>query len=334
LVSSNWIWTDKNFLTVNPQAVRDFRREVMSPANNTATDAQIIIAADNNYTLYVNGDLIGQGNDWEVSQQYCVTLESDCNVFAVAVENEGTTPNPAAWIAAIQINYEDGSSEVIRTDTEWRDNNATAGFQNIGFDDSSWPFAVIAGSSSSSPWHVPYGPYNSSSASIANALWVWTNEVPPNSPTSTAPVGSRAFRKDITIPGGAKASSGVIAIDADNEYVLYINGNLIGTGNNWPTAQSWTFTLDEPTSNIVIAVNATNTGGPAGLIASVGFDAELADCDCSTTLFYTTDGTWKFNTSVPAGFQQPTFDDSAWKNVVVEGPYGVAPWNNVPTTPE
>src|ERR1700759_2565428 len=123
-------------MTVNPQVVRDFRREVMAPYGKTATDAQIIIAADNNYTLYVNGDLIGQGNDWEVSQQYCVTLEPGCNVFAVAVENQGTTPNPAAWIAAIQINYADGTSDIIRTDTGWRDNNATAGFQNVLFDDS------------------------------------------------------------------------------------------------------------------------------------------------------------------------------------------------------
>ena len=316
-------------MTVNPQVVRDFRREFNSPGGKIATNAQIIITGDNNYTLYVNSELVGQGNNWEVSQQYCVTLKPDCNVFAVAVENQGTTPNPAAWIAAIQVNYADGTSDIIRTDTGWRGNNPTPGFQNIRFDDSSWPNAVVAGNSNSAPWHVPYGPYNSSSASISNALWVWTDEVPPNSPTSVAPVGNRAFRKTINIPGGAVASSGVINIDADNQYILYINGKQIGTGNNWPTAQRWKFTLDYPTDDIVIAVEATNTGGQAGIIASIGLDA--TDCPCNTTLFYTTDGTWKFSTSVPAGFEQPGFDDSTWKNVVVEGPYGVQPWGNVPT---
>ena len=131
--------------------------------------------------------------------------------------------------------------------------------------------------------------------------------------------------------GCSLVKSGTIIIDADNGYTLYINGNEIGSGDNWPQAQRWTFTL-EPTDSIVLAITATNTGGPAGFIVAVVFDAYY--CDCSSNLFKVTDGTpdgtWRFNLGVPDGFQQPDYDDSNWASTIVEGPYGVAPWGAVP----
>ncbi|KAM6502835.1 hypothetical protein JOM56_002812 [Amanita muscaria] len=324
LANSNWIWTDSGYMTVNPFVTADFRRDLTSPAGKTAVSSQIIITADNIYTLYVNGESIGYGNDWTVSQQYCVKLNPSDNVFAVAVENEengpnDTTPNPAAFIAAIQINYSDGTSGTIVTDNQWLCNVATPGFQSIrykSYNDAGWKNAFVAGHVNSFPWRTPTGPKGPSSLSIAGSYWVWTNEVPPNSPMSVAPIGSRAFRKTIDVAGGAT-------------YDLYINGNYIGSGSNWQTAQCWKFTLDYPTGDIVFAVNATNTGDQAGIIAAIALD--VFDFSCSTTLFGITDGSWKYDLAVPPGFQQPDYNDASWPNVVVEGPYGVQPWGWVPT---
>ncbi|KAM6502725.1 hypothetical protein JOM56_002702 [Amanita muscaria] len=334
LANSNWIWTDSGYMTVNPFVTADFRRDFTSPAGKAAVSSQIIITGDNNYTLFVNGEYIGHGNDWSISQQYCVRLNPGYNVFAVAVENEeiapgNTTPNPAAFIAAIQINYSDGTSGTIVTDSQWLGNVATPGFQSIRYNDAGWKNAFVAGPVNSSPWRTPTGPNGPSSLSIAGSYWVWTNEVPPNSPMSVAPIGSRAFRKTIDVAGGATVRTGTIIIDADNAYDLYINGNYIGSGSYWPTAQRWKFTLDYPTDDIVFAVNATNTGGQAGIIAAIELDA--VDCSCTTTLFDITDGSWKYDLTVPPGFQQPDYNDASWPNVVVAGPYGVQPWGQVPT---
>jgi len=61
----------------------------------------------------------------------------------------------------------------------------------------------------------------------------------------------------------------------------------------------------------------------------------MEDCDCGSVTSFVTDSTWKFSTSIPAGFELPGFDDSAWGNAVNEGKFGVGPWTanlNIPTT--
>jgi hypothetical protein len=127
-------------------------------------------------------------------------------------------------------------------------------------------------------------------------------------------------------------SLGTISIDADNGYTLYVNGKQIRSAGDWTQAQHWTFTLDSPSDNIVLVVAATNTTGPAGFIVAAAFNAYY--CDCTSTLVKVTDGTpdgtWKFNLAVPAGFEQPGYDDFNWPTTIVKGPYGVAPWGNGP----
>ena len=308
-----------------------FRQDFNDPKR--AHFANIIIAADDNYALYVNGEFIGQGYNYRQSQSYCVKLDSTTttNIFAVTVQNQGTAPNPAALLAAINVIYIDGSSTTVVSDATWRANNQTvAEFESVGFDDSAWPYAV---SVDSPPWGLlPSPPPSNSTLSLASSYWIWNNQVPPGSPTSTAPVGSFAFRKTYQVPGGSLVDSGTIVIDVDDEYTLYINGNEIGSGNSFTKAQRWTFSLQPSTNNIVLAINATNGGGPAGLIAAVAFHATTVGC--STNLVKVTDGTpdgtWKFNLGVPAGFEQPGYDDSNWGSTIVEGPYGVTPWGSVP----
>ncbi len=323
--NSKWIWID-NSENVPAGAIGDFRYDLTPPAGQIASSAEILIAADNNYTLFVNGEYIGSGNNWEQGQAYCVTLDPECNVFAVEVHNR--IQSPAALISAIQVTYTDTTTETIVTDSTWRANGPTPGFQAPGYSDAGWLSAVVLGNANSPPWITPSTPPTSgSSLTISNSYWIWTNEV--TSPTSNAPAGHRAFRKTINLPIGQLASTGTIVIDADNAYTLYINGNLIGSSGDWEVAQRWTFTLDSPTDNIVIAVDATNTiPSPAGLIAAIALDVE--SCYCSTYDTYITDSSWKYSLTVPPGFQQPFYNDADWPNAFVEGTYGVQPWGTPP----
>ena len=139
-------------------AKADFRQDFTAPIGKTPKSASIIIAADNAYTLYVNGQQIGTGNNFKESQSYCVDLEPNCdNVFAVAVLNEpgaGGAASPAALITAIDITYFDGTSTTIVSDASWRANSDTPGFESVGFDDSAWPNSVVVGNSGSPPWGV------------------------------------------------------------------------------------------------------------------------------------------------------------------------------------
>lgn len=322
--NSKWIWIDDSE-NVAAGAIGDFRYDFTPPDGKIASSAEILIAADNNYTLWVNGEYIGWGNNWEQGQQYCVNLNPECNVFAVETHN--TIQSPSALISAIQIMYTDGTTQIIVTDSTWRANNPTPGFQAPGYSDADWPFAVVLGNANSSPWQTPTTPPSASSVTLSNSYWIWTDEV--TSSTSNAPAGHRAFRKTINLPGGLLASTGTIAIDADNGYTLYINGNLIGSGGDWEEAQRWTFTLGYPSNSIVIAVDAINTiVSPAGLIAAIALDVGI--CDCSTYDVYITDDSWKYSLTVPLGFEQPIYNDANWPNAFVEGTYGVQPWGTPP----
>jgi hypothetical protein len=138
-------------------AIGDFRKDFTAEPGKTPVSANIIIAGDNTYTLYVNGKLIGQGNNWQIAQGYCVELISGCtNVFAVAVQNQPDIPTPAAFIAAINVTYSDYTSSMIVSDATWRANNETAGFEKVGFEDSTWPYAVLVGNLNSPPWGPGY----------------------------------------------------------------------------------------------------------------------------------------------------------------------------------
>ena len=293
-----------------------------------------MIAADDNYTLYVNGELIGQGNNYRVSQSYCMKLDSTTHthIFAVAVQNQGTVPNPAALLVAITIGYTDGTTTTVVSDANWRaNNNEIEGFEKVGFDDSAWPYAVVVGNAYSPIWGLP-SPLSASNLSLANSYWIWNNQVPPGSPTSTAPVGGFAFRKTYKVPGGSKVDSGKIIVDADDAFTLYINGDKIGSSDNYTQVQRWDFSPQDSTDTIVLAINVTNSGGPAGFIVAAAFN--VVGCSDASTLFKVTDGTpdgtWKFNLDVPDGFEQSGYDDSDWGSTIVEGPYGVAPWGSVP----
>ncbi|KAF9537833.1 hypothetical protein CPC08DRAFT_771225 [Agrocybe pediades] len=149
-----------------------------------------------------------------------------------------------------------------------------------------------------------------------------------------APLGTRAFRKTITLPACQLATSATIYMDADNEFTLYVQGKIVGSGTNWEIPQKFIVNLPPDSSSqvITIAVFTRNDDGPtspAGLIAAVDLTVQNTDCGSAGPSFVT-DGTWKFNVGTPVGFQQVGYDDSAWPAAIVEGKYGVSPWGGVP----
>lgn len=345
--NAHWIWLPgpaPDGVTY-PPGNATFRRDYYPPAGRTPLSANILITVDNAYTLWVNGREIGTSNDFRQAHRYCVPLEPDCNVFAIQGQNApsgipSSPNNPAGAISAIEIRYTDGFTEQVVTDAEWHGLGGPSppGFQQVAYDDSAWPAAFVEGPFNISPWNaVPWlisippatqdpGP------DLTKASYIWTNEVVGGN----APVGGRAFRKTITLPAGQLADSVVIDMSADNEYTLYVNGLLVGSGQSWTNAQRFQVNAQRfqvnfiPSNTVTIAVYANNDAGPAALIAAGALRG--CACGCGSNAFFVTDSTWKYTTAVPApaGFINPGFDDSKWAQAVVEGPYGQSPWGKVP----
>ncbi|KAH7869771.1 uncharacterized protein C8R40DRAFT_1073741 [Lentinula edodes] len=159
--TAQWIWTNEASIGLYPPGARAFRYTSILPGGQSSGSATIIIDTDNEYSLYVNGVFVGTGTDFTTAQKYTVeNVQGPQVVFAVYAENTNTVPNPAGLLAAIQLNSQDGycadcvSTSSIVTSVAWKafPGAVPSGFEQQGFDDSSWPAAVEEGANGVEPW--------------------------------------------------------------------------------------------------------------------------------------------------------------------------------------
>ena len=143
--------------------------------------------------------------------------------------------------------------------------------------------------------------------------WIWFNE---GNPASSAPVGTRQFRRNIALPADRTLTSAKVRLTADNSFTLTINGQSAANGNDWTQPVDADITAAMQTGNNSLAISATNAGtgpGPAGLIAR--FDFTFASGEPLTIV---TDAQWEASTN-----------GTQWSNALSLGAYGIAPWGAV-----
>jgi hypothetical protein len=95
LLSGDWIWTTEMNNTAGSiaPAIRPFRKKVVSPTGQTAVSANISIAVDDTFTLFVNGKDIGSAPttnpDWRIGYFFPdVPMDPRVNVFAISATNQ------------------------------------------------------------------------------------------------------------------------------------------------------------------------------------------------------------------------------------------------------
>ncbi|KAJ3820866.1 hypothetical protein F5880DRAFT_1487205 [Lentinula raphanica] len=165
LMSMKWIWSAEGAV---PSSMRAFRR-TLPVGRSRAVCVTFAIAADDAYTVWVNGVEIGDnfrkggdpaGSAFRELDIYSVSLSHTKNVIAV---NASNYVDVSGVIFTGVVLYEDGSQTSFVSDSEW----VTAGpvsppprFQEIDFDDSKWVAATIYGPVGMGPWGpVHLGPF-------------------------------------------------------------------------------------------------------------------------------------------------------------------------------
>jgi hypothetical protein len=154
----DWIWFNEGAPSRDaPVAARYFRRSFSLPAAMQTRSAVLQITADDRFTAWLNGTLIGTGESWEKPARFEVggALRPGANVLAVSAENLPGPPdaNPAGLIASLAI-ISDGVAITLQSDASWRVAKAAAPeWQGGAFDDSSWPQALVAAPYGAGPWH-------------------------------------------------------------------------------------------------------------------------------------------------------------------------------------
>src|SRR5688500_16748952 len=113
LIGADWIWSPAHPKDEVPVGDCYFRKTF--PAQN-AELAQVHIACDNQYELYVNGRLAGSGNDWRKMDVHDITklLNRGKNVIAIKATN--ADPGAAGLVARVIVKEKGGTFESYSTD--------------------------------------------------------------------------------------------------------------------------------------------------------------------------------------------------------------------------
>jgi len=150
-----WIWNTENAQSSAPGGTIYVRKTFDIPDASAVTSAALGIAVDDEHDTYVNGTLVMSlhiSNGWRTYSVADIKpyLVNGINVIAVAATNGS---GAGSMIAAYDI---DGSHNV--TDASWKALAGTppsppAGWNEAGFDDSSWPAAFVSGPYGIGPWN-------------------------------------------------------------------------------------------------------------------------------------------------------------------------------------
>ncbi|KAF7358478.1 hypothetical protein MVEN_00898300 [Mycena venus] len=306
LALASWIWlTEPNLLTTAPVGAVAFIKTFHTPSGKTAATAQIAMTADNNFTLYVNGQPVGASLDsWEDAQVFDAALNASVNIFSVLAVNDGSTApssaNPAGLLAAIHIKYTDGSNDTVLSDSTWLVSGTVPADFPLPADLSSFSPAEVATKYGAGPWgtSVVIPSTVSDSLNLTGSTWIWST----SNAGANAPVGNVGFRKTVAVPSGKTASWATVILSVDNSFDLYVNGlyigsppfdnNAPGSVSSWEYAQRFNVTLN-PSTNIFTVVGKNfppqQTGGTsgAGLIAAL-----LIQYTDGSSDIVRTDATW------------------------------------------
>ena len=149
------------------------------------------------------------------------------------------------------------------------------------------------------------------------AQWIWDQADAVESAPSNAP---RYFRRTFELSGEMKNAQ--VWVTCDNVYTLYVNGEKLGGDSEWSTLDSYDVAkLLKPGKN-VLAIEAANQGGSAGLIAWFrGRDASK-----NPTVLHT-DASWRASQVKSEKWFALDFDDAKWAQAAPLGPPEMGPWN-------
>jgi hypothetical protein len=154
---SEWIWYPEGKPAQSaPTETRYFQRIIDVNGTKGLKSATAAVTADNAFTLWINGKKVSEGDNFHVTVRTRLEsfLRPGVNVLAVAVTNTAEAANPAGWIGAFELSYNDGSREIVRTDSKWSAGMAAQpGWEQAATKPGDWKNALVLGAYAMAPWN-------------------------------------------------------------------------------------------------------------------------------------------------------------------------------------
>jgi putative heme-binding domain-containing protein len=144
LIGANWIWTPAFEKDAVPTGDCYFRKTITLA--NAVDFAQVHIACDNRYELYVNGKQVGTGSDWRKMDVHDITKLIRPGINVVAVKASNTDTGAAGLVARVIVKEKGGTFESHSTDNTWRTSvKEFANWNQPEFRDREWLEAKVYG---------------------------------------------------------------------------------------------------------------------------------------------------------------------------------------------
>ncbi|KAF9043911.1 hypothetical protein BJ165DRAFT_1404801 [Panaeolus papilionaceus] len=357
LKAASWIWSPE--IKTNPYpAVGYTRASRRTIATDSPFNALVLeVAADDIYTVYVNGKLVGCGTSWLDPDRYTIHFEPTKHIVVAIAASQGPEESGVALIVSGKLwNTTDANPVPVEfgSDSKWRcfaAEGVSPKFIDPTFDDAAWTISLVvpgpgngwsqrmkptlpgkgAGKRIVGIPKIPDAP----EAPIADAStppstvsppnlkagsWIWSPEVKTNPYPA---VGyTRAFRRTILTQSPVNAL--MMEIAADDIYTVYVNGKLVGCGTSWLDPDRYIIRF-EPATCIVVSIAASQGPEESGVALIVaGRLWNTADANPVPAEFGT-DSKWLCFAAegVSQKFIDPAIDDASWTvSLVIPGPGG------------
>ena len=163
LTDASWIWTAEGNAAVDvPQGKRFFRRTIEVPGDLRPLWAYLVIAADDNFRLWLNGAKVSENapeeDAWRRAYEVELTekVRPGTNVLAVDVDNG--KPGPAGVAIKLVVELPNGKRLSWTTDESWKATAKPAPGKSFFASDAdlaSWEAAAVTGKVGMAPWGVP-----------------------------------------------------------------------------------------------------------------------------------------------------------------------------------
>jgi signal transduction histidine kinase len=144
----SWIWAAK---TIDGQACQ-FWRAFDIPPDQKVSSARLLVTADNEFTLYLDGRQLGHGAEWRELFDYNLVLLMSPGRHVLAVQ----ALNPsgfAGMLLGMRIELANGQSIEIKSDQNWRIVPEEAkSWKEMAKPSAAWPRATIILPVGEKPW--------------------------------------------------------------------------------------------------------------------------------------------------------------------------------------
>mgnify|MGYP001028613655 CR=1 FL=1 len=138
------IWHHQKDLTntVLPLPGKRYFRKQFKLSKKQIKQASVLISVDDSYKLFINGNKVGEGNNWTEVGNFDVTslLVKGDNIIAIEGNNEGKIGNPASILFALKVTFNDKKVFKLFSDTSWVSNDKTSNsnWVSLDYDASNW----------------------------------------------------------------------------------------------------------------------------------------------------------------------------------------------------